>query len=288
MIVFAGVGGVSASYALLVEFGFVFFIIFLLIYPVNVLITAVALPNLIRDKLEHNPKLNLSQYPFSAELPEDALDYLLDVRPTLRRHLPEPDDDFAQHLRACPKESLTLEMLEEINRDLHWKSVATTTAGLVVAKIFLSLPNDLQEALYQEIIMASPFGAFFIVSPFLDENIGSTILLLVVSLLLAYLVVYGVGQCAAFFHNRALMKRDARYLADRERTHNFISTTPPEEKLPDRPSQGQTPAEPASRRRKLGSIYLPTSPVSPPSLTSSSAGSKGVVVSKHLRSPLPY
>ena len=285
LIIFAANGGVAQSYALLVEFGFVFFIIFLLLVPAQLVVSGVALPNLIRDKLEHNPKLNLAQYPFTADLPEDALDYLLEGNPHLRMYLPEPTDTFTRHLRGVRKENLTLEMLEEINRDLHWRSVTTTALGLILATVFINLPTSISDAVVEELLIASPIGCFFIFRPVLTETIGATIALLLLTLALTWLLIFGIASVVAALHRRTLVQRDLRYERDRQRTLDFIAKTGgPETKLPHTTDDDDDDIEEVPSPPQQKKALTPSASSSRRKSFFSSSGT----TSKELRSPKPY
>ena len=86
------------------ELVWVLFLLYVLVQPMQVFINYVAMPALIHDKVNANRKVNTARYPFKTPLPEDAIDYLLELRPDLE--VPAPTDAFVVALQTVPKSIL--------------------------------------------------------------------------------------------------------------------------------------------------------------------------------------
>lgn len=229
LLVFATDVGNRQSLLWLVECAFVVSIIYLLVAPSNVFLIYVALPALIGEKMRHNPKINSLTYPHETPLPEDALDFVFVLKPRYRSYLAEPDDHLVRELRRASKAAVTVAMLEEIEIDRKWQTMATVAVGLVVASAFLSLPIVAQETLVDEIFLLMPILAFAILQALLgirlEGTAWSTVALGVLSIAIAALVFYALTVVVIATHKRFLVRRDAEIKKHRETTAAFLAAS---------------------------------------------------------------
>ncbi|KAJ8599747.1 hypothetical protein CTAYLR_003429 [Chrysophaeum taylorii] len=161
------------------------------------------MPGLIQEKLAHNPKLNTAQLVFNTHLPDDAFDFLLDMRPDLKPLVSDlVTDELALELKSMRKDDVSPEALEEIQIDMRWRAMATISGGLLLAGPFLRLPEVLQETICGEIVMfepaLAPLGVFSVVARLrVDDHVAwNSGMLALATIIISGLLVY---LCARFF-----------------------------------------------------------------------------------------
>ncbi|KAJ8614600.1 hypothetical protein CTAYLR_004947 [Chrysophaeum taylorii] len=174
LLVYASNFGVKQTWRWFFETLFLVAMIYCLVNPTVIFILFVVMPGLIHEKLAHNPKLNRARYIFATQLPEDAFDFLLELRPDLKPLVSNlVSDAFALHLQSMQKEELTPEALEEIHVDMRWRTLATISAGLFLSAAFLRLPIIVQDTIFGEVIMLAPLATFYLVAQIKVNSISA-------------------------------------------------------------------------------------------------------------------
>lgn len=226
--VFATAVGRKQSINWLISSLFMIFIIFLLAFPLQIFLVNVVLPSLINDKLQHNPRLNSASYPFSTPLPGDALDFLLEIKPSLYQIVAESEDPFVSQLREMKdhKRELPLEILEEIHSDMRWRRWTTVAVGIFFAGVLVTLPEVAQETLFAEISLLAPIATFYLLLGAVGEEGWNSAILALVTIVIAGAVVVGLTSLVAYLHDDHLRQRDARLKKKREHTQSLIEADP--------------------------------------------------------------
>ncbi|KAJ8600299.1 hypothetical protein CTAYLR_000713 [Chrysophaeum taylorii] len=228
LIIYASNTGVKETWHWFFATLFLLALIYCLVNPTVIFILFVVMPGLIQEKLAHNPKLNRAKYIFATQLPEDAFDFLLDLRPDVKPLVSNlVSDKLAQELRSMRKEELTPEALEEIHVDMRWQTLVTISAGLFVSALFLRLPEILQDAIFGEVIMLAPLATFYIISLFNahNESAWNSGLLCLATLACSGVFIFVVTRLVTFTHRRVLLMRERHLKKQKERTGKFIERT---------------------------------------------------------------
>lgn len=216
--IFASRAGYKESHRWVVETLFILFIIYSCVHPIKIFIEYVAFPSMLDDKVRLNTKTNIAKYPFSSEMPEDAVDFLLEARPDLRALLPESDDVFVVTLRAMTPKDLSLLDLEEIELDNKIHRIGTIPIGLVVASVILNFPNMIQDLIYEELGLIIPVVVVFILRG-QDLNLVEII---IITLIFCYSALAIVASIVTCYYRATLHRRDASYQKTRAKNRDFF------------------------------------------------------------------
>ncbi|KAJ8600614.1 hypothetical protein CTAYLR_010596 [Chrysophaeum taylorii] len=220
--------GVKKTWSWFFDALFLLGMLYCLVNPTVIFVIYVVMPGLIQEKLAHNPKLNRAHYAFSTQLPEDAFDFLLELKPDFKPLVSRlVSDELALHLKSMTKTELTPEVLEEINVDMRWKTLAMVSAGLFLSAGFLRLPEIVQDTVFGEVIMLAPLATFFIVTRVKANstsawNMG---MLALATIACSGLFVFLATRLVTFTHRQVLLMRERRLRKEKERADKFIDQT---------------------------------------------------------------
>uniref|UniRef100_A0A7S3JQH1 PKD/REJ-like domain-containing protein n=1 Tax=Aureoumbra lagunensis TaxID=44058 RepID=A0A7S3JQH1_9STRA len=235
LLIYASDIGRRETKAFFVDTIFEFFIIFGMVFPLQIWIRFVILPAIVAEKIDHLMSLPESAprtYPYQTPLNEDAIDYLLEQYPQINhslQHLDTPsripfnsrfngfsiiqnskiiEDSDAQIVSenvSEKKEDATnippLEELEQLYEHVHWRPLWTSTIVFIILRGYMILPPVLQEYSIELSILAIPLIAFAGFS-LITANFPFYFLLIIV-LILAWVFLVALAQIAQYAHRRA-------------------------------------------------------------------------------------
>ena len=161
---------------------------YFLVAPLTILFNKVFLPSLLDERLrkaaleDAKDAKHFASYPYATPLAQTPLDFLVDVEPRLLAHVAH-----AKHLddRGAPKKGAaklararpagptaaqqataaagpSLEVLEEIYNETHWKPTLASFVMLGLLGYFLELPDTVQDIVMEEILLFIPATSFFV------------------------------------------------------------------------------------------------------------------------------
>ncbi|KAJ8608395.1 hypothetical protein CTAYLR_008162 [Chrysophaeum taylorii] len=153
LIASAAIWGHAKSRAWLLSCAISFVLIYFIAMPCELFFFAVWLPRLVIDRLDVDHPRARRRFPFKAQTPSAAT-LLLELEPDLAR------TRAAQQLYATPEKTddikRVVEALPDIASDARWYPTIDTRILLLVVGLFLSLPDELQEIIFEEFIGIVP------------------------------------------------------------------------------------------------------------------------------------
>ena len=172
--------GPKRSWSFLVNFGFEFAITYFLVAPLTILFNKVFLPSLLDERLKKaaledaKDAKHFAAYPYATPLAQTPLDLLVDLEPRLQAHVAsaksaKPSARGASRLAlagpggaAVVAAGPSLEVLEEIYNETHWRPTWASYVALGLLGYFLELPDTLQDILMEEVLLFIPATSFFV------------------------------------------------------------------------------------------------------------------------------